>query len=380
MKSKKIFLSVVFVIVIASIIGIFITQSAVKKEDKVIEVGAILPLTGSGAELGKYSQDAIVLAEDVINKSGGVLGKKIKVIVEDNRSLPKEGITATQYILSTHPEIKAVFSQLSGVAISISPLLKDKKILHFSMAATPKFLEVSPFNIRNYLSAESIASMASDYIIKMKQKKAVVFYMESEYSSPIAEKFSNNCKEKNVEVELYSFLPDANIQLIRNMISKVLSKVGKESPIFLTGYGPALGSLARELGALKFSGILIVEPTFNFPETLSMIQNVTFDTLLIDIEFSSDNPIEKPEKEFVKNYIAKYNKIPKLSAALIYEAIFLWKLCVETIHSFDSHSLINQMHNLGEIKGQIFQKISVSNRDIKFPLTYKNIRQGKIIE
>ncbi len=57
-----------------------------------IKIGVTQPLTGAFAASGNYVAQGAKIAEEQINKAGGVLGKKIQLIIEDNKSNPTEAV------------------------------------------------------------------------------------------------------------------------------------------------------------------------------------------------------------------------------------------------------------------------------------------------
>src|SRR5271165_2806991 len=67
-----------------------------------IKVGMCAPVTGPAAESGRYAQIGAKLAVDTVNKAGGVLGKPIELIVEDDQT--------------TNPGIVLAFSKLTSQA------------------------------------------------------------------------------------------------------------------------------------------------------------------------------------------------------------------------------------------------------------------------
>src|SRR5262245_64318185 len=64
-----------------------------------IKVGVTQPLTGAFAASGNYVAQGAKLAEEEINKGGGVLGKKIELIVEDNKSNPTEAVSTAEKLI-----------------------------------------------------------------------------------------------------------------------------------------------------------------------------------------------------------------------------------------------------------------------------------------
>src|SRR5580693_1507530 len=65
-----------------------------------LKIGMVAPVTGPAAESGRYAQIGAKIAVDAINKAGGVLGKQIELIVEDDQT--------------TNPGIVLAFSKLAG--------------------------------------------------------------------------------------------------------------------------------------------------------------------------------------------------------------------------------------------------------------------------
>jgi branched-chain amino acid transport system substrate-binding protein len=81
--TKKIFITIGVIAVIA--IGVFVWLNKAEKKQGVIEIGAILPLSGDVAVYGKNTQKGIDLAVEEINKAGGINGNKIQIIYEDRK-------------------------------------------------------------------------------------------------------------------------------------------------------------------------------------------------------------------------------------------------------------------------------------------------------
>ena len=61
-----------------------------------IKIGVTQPLTGAFAASGNYVAQGAKIAEDEINKAGGVIGKKIQLIIEDNKSNPTEAVSTVE--------------------------------------------------------------------------------------------------------------------------------------------------------------------------------------------------------------------------------------------------------------------------------------------
>ena len=68
------------------LIVLLISSGCKKADSKEIKIGVIVPLTGPLAVYGEGVRDGALLAFEKINEAGGIDGKKIKAIVEDNKA------------------------------------------------------------------------------------------------------------------------------------------------------------------------------------------------------------------------------------------------------------------------------------------------------
>src|ERR1051326_7100434 len=75
------------------------TWSGVSAQGDTIKIGLIQPLSGSVAASGNYIRMGAEIGRDWINAKGGVLGKKVELLIEDNKSDPKEAATAAEKLI-----------------------------------------------------------------------------------------------------------------------------------------------------------------------------------------------------------------------------------------------------------------------------------------
>src|SRR5258705_9247407 len=65
-----------------------------------IKIGVTQPLTGAFAASGNYVTEGAKLAEAAINAGGGVLGRKIQLVIEDNKSNPTEAVATAEKLIA----------------------------------------------------------------------------------------------------------------------------------------------------------------------------------------------------------------------------------------------------------------------------------------
>ena len=101
------------------------------------EIDAILPLTGYGAFVGKGETTALGVVEDLVNRTGGIQGRPIKIVVLDDQSNASVAVQLTTAQVAKRAPV--IFgSTLSGNCNAMMPLLKDGPVAYcFSPSIHP---------------------------------------------------------------------------------------------------------------------------------------------------------------------------------------------------------------------------------------------------
>src|SRR5207244_10220904 len=114
-----------------------------------IKVGEFASLTGGSASFGQSSHKGTALAIDELNAGGGVLGKKFKLITEDDQSLAGQPATIVRKLISQDKVIAVLGEVASSKSLEAAPICQQNKIPMISPASTnPKVTEVGDFIFR----------------------------------------------------------------------------------------------------------------------------------------------------------------------------------------------------------------------------------------
>src|SRR5215212_4663683 len=101
-----------------------------------IKVGEFACLTGKDATFGQSQHKGILLALEELNAAGGVLGRKIDLISDDNQSKPGESATVAKKLLSRDKVIALLGEVTSGRSLEVAPLAQNAKIPMIATGAT----------------------------------------------------------------------------------------------------------------------------------------------------------------------------------------------------------------------------------------------------
>src|SRR5665213_1218627 len=122
-----------------------------------IKIGVNEPLTGPFAGSGTYVVNGAKIAADEINAKGGVLGKKIELVIEDNKSNPTEAAAVAEKLI-TRDKVPVIMGAWgSSLTLAVMPKLMEYKV--------PMLVETS--------SSDKITTLGNPYIFRISPPSAV---------------------------------------------------------------------------------------------------------------------------------------------------------------------------------------------------------------
>lgn len=92
-----------------------------------IRIGMIVPLTGSGGPYGPVMAKAVKAVADEINAAGGVLGRKLEILVEDDQTNPEAGVRAARKLIDVDKVTAICGTWASSVTTAVAPLCWESK-------------------------------------------------------------------------------------------------------------------------------------------------------------------------------------------------------------------------------------------------------------
>ena len=152
--------------------------------DAELVLGLITDLSGPVANYGKESRNGMNMAVDEINAKGGIQGRKIKLLVEDNGYEPKRAVLAAQKLV-TQDGAFAILGHLGTAAnMAALPFLIENKVFNFMPqgASSGLYDPPSPYKVALAPSYFSMSASTIDYMMKKKAYKRVgVIYQDDDY-------------------------------------------------------------------------------------------------------------------------------------------------------------------------------------------------------
>ncbi|WP_431857138.1 ABC transporter substrate-binding protein [Azospirillum sp.] len=113
---------------VAPVVAVALLGSGAAMAQDSIKIGVNEPLTGAVAASGNYVTNGARIAEEVLNAKGGVLGKKIELVIEDNKSNPKEAVSAAEKLIVRDKVPVMMGAWSSTLTLAVMPKLQEYSV------------------------------------------------------------------------------------------------------------------------------------------------------------------------------------------------------------------------------------------------------------
>src|SRR4051812_21053874 len=168
-----------------------------------IKVGEFASLTGKEATFGTSSHEGTQLASEEINAAGGVLGKKLQLLTEDDLSKAGEPATVVNKLISRDGVVAVLGEVASSRSLEAAPICQQNKIPMISPSSTnPKVTESGDFIFRVCFIDPFQGTVVANFATKtLKAKKVAVFTdVKSDYSKGLGKFFIEQFKANGGQI------------------------------------------------------------------------------------------------------------------------------------------------------------------------------------
>jgi branched-chain amino acid transport system substrate-binding protein len=295
----------------------FILFSCAKKEDVVV-LGEFGSLTGVTATFGKSTQRGIQMALDEINKGGGIEGKPIRIIVEDDQSKPEEAATAVKKLINQDKVLLVLGEVASSRSLAGAPICQEAGVPMITPSSTnPKVTQVGDFIFRvcfiDPFQGEVMAKFARN-TLKV-SKAAILKDIKNDYSVGLAQFFTETFQSLGGTVIADESYSEGDIEFRAQLTSL---KAKNPEVIFIPGYYTEVGLIARQARDLGITVPLIGGDGWDSPRLVE-IGGKALENTYYSNHYTPEDP--RPEiQKFISDYKAQYNEIPDAMAPLGYDA------------------------------------------------------------
>ena len=369
---KSIFLLLVVISVFA-----FMLPTQASAADT-IKVGIVLPLTGPQAKFGEIEKQSFDMALEEINGGGGVKGKKLEFIMEDDTGRPEVGRSVVEKLITKDKVVMLGGGYSSSVTFGVAGVAQQNRV---------------PFLV-NTGSADKITEQGWDYIFRLnppvseyasgvetflaevvKPKDAVILHENSLFGTKGAKAFQKSCEKLGIKVLMTEGYEHGGIDF-----KPVLVKVKQLNPdlVYMISYIMDASLLMRQARELKLTPRLFVGGAagFTLPEfdqnagkAANFVVSATLWHQVLPLPGAMD---------YFNRFKAKYNKDTEYHGAEAYAAAYVIRDVLKRAKSFSAEDIKQALSEtklmtvFGPVQFTSYDKKTNQNRLITYVVQWQH--------
>jgi branched-chain amino acid transport system substrate-binding protein len=351
------------------------TSSSAKSD--VIKIGVFEPMTGANAGGGALEIEGIKLANKLYPT---VLGKKVELVIVDNKSDKTEAANAVQRLVDKDKVTAVIGSWGSGFSMAAGPIVKQAKIPAMGTSATnPLVTKGNEFYFRVCFIDPFQGTVMANYAYNtLKAKKvAIIQDVSSDYAVGLAKYFTDAFKKLTGDDK--SIISVSNYNTGDQDFTAQLTNIKAQKPdaIFAPGNFTEPALVIKQARQLGITAPFIGGDTWETPQFIEIgkeaVEGVTFSTF-----FATEKPITKESEKFLAEFKKEYGgKEPAAVAALGYDAYLILIQALERVGSADSVKLRDELAKTKDFQGAAGVVNFDENRDAVKSAVIKEVKNGK---
>ena len=273
-----------------------------------IRIGMTQPLTGSVAASGNYVASGAKIAVEVINRKGGVLGAPLELVLEDNKSNPREAVASVEKLVLRDKVPVLIGAWSSTFTLSIMPKLIEYKVPLIVETSSAERITTSgnPYVFRIAPTSEMEAIAFSEQISKFSPpvKKVDFLIVNNDFGRSAAQKFAAAMQAKGIAVgRTETMTPEAT-----DLSSQLAALKQSDGDTVLLTTGVEQQTLALRQSVEQRLNKRFVTTGGSFPDALlnnPLPQGVTSYHILF---FAPWFPEKAPNPEIAETYTQEWSK------------------------------------------------------------------------
>lgn len=306
----------------------------------VIKIGVFEPLTGENGGGGLQELDGIKYANKMYPE---VLGKKIELVIVDNKSDKGEATTAVTRLIEKDKVVAIIGSYGSGVSIAAGDIIKNAKIPAMGASCTnPMVTQGNEYYFRACFLDPFQGKVMANYALGQGAKTAAVIMQNGDdYSVGLGNFFIDAFKELTGDPN--SIVDISEFQVNDSDFNAILTNIKAKNPdvIFAPSSATTAPLIIKQARALGIKSLIMGGDTWENPAVID-VAKADAEGIVLSTFFDENDPATEEAKVFVEGYkkeLAGKEPIIPAVAALGYDAYLLVRDAIERAGSTDGDAI-----------------------------------------
>jgi|SRR5579872_5927196 len=222
-------------------------------QSSTIELGALVPLTGSGGSYGPSMAESIKWVLQNVNDAGGINGRKLNLTVEDDQTNPDSGVRAARKLIDVNKVVAIMATWASSVTTAVAPLCWESHTFLTTDSGADSITQLphQGYLIRTEPTTTLIMTKIGNFLADIGVKKAFLISAQTPFAAPAKAVLGKVLASRGGTL-LGQVVYDRDKTSFRSEID--LAMKDKPDLIFLDGYTPDVTILLGDLFRAGYDG------------------------------------------------------------------------------------------------------------------------------
>ena len=314
-----------------------------------IPVGVYGALTGDQAAFGTSTVQGVRIAADEINAAGGLLGRKIRLVVEDDQGRAEEAASVVTKLITMNDVIAVIGENSSSQSLAAAPIAQARGVPMISPSSTnPAVTEKGDYIFRVcFTDPYQGKALASFVRTQLKLDNAAILVdRKNDYSVGLANVFRREFEAAGGKIALEQSYSGGDTEF-RPQLTTI--RAARPQVLFIPGFYTDVGQIAIQARDLGIDVPLVGGDGWDSPVVIEIGGKAVEGSYFSDHYFVGDTrPVVQT---FVAEYRKRYNRNPEANAALGYDALKIFAQAMGRAGSTDRKAIRDQIAATKDYQG-----------------------------
>ena len=286
-----------------------------------VRIGVVQPTTGPVAYDGNIYVNTVKMIVDDMNAKGGVLGKKIELLVEDGACNPAQSVNAAEKLVTRDKVVALLGAFCSTSTAAMMEVAKKHKVPHITGISTAAQLteQGNPYFFRAVATTPMLGNAFGGVLpAAVKAKRFAFLVLNDDWGRSMAASYPKSIENAGGQIVATEFFQQSDLQFL-SQITKV--KAANPDAIVLAANTQQAAALSKQIRELGVTVPLIGEGSWTSDSYLKLAGPSSDGVYgLVEYVYTIKNPINDA---FVKEFQAKLKENPTKFAGAAHNAIHI---------------------------------------------------------
>lgn len=245
-----------------------------------IKLGTLTPLTGAGGSYGSSMRKSMSWVVEQVNGAGGVLGRRVELVSEDDQTNPDAGVRAARKLIDVDKVAAVMGTWASSVTTAVAPLCWESKTFLTTVSGSDTITQLphQGYLVRTQPNTHLQVAKLSAFLLQLGVKRVFILSAQTPFAEPTHRLLAEALPKGGAQVAGH-VIYDKDKTTFRSEIDQALR--ANPDMIYLNGYTPDLTVLMKDLFKAGYSGQRVAQGYAANPKLLASLPTEVTDGIYV---------------------------------------------------------------------------------------------------